>query len=151
MGALSWHSCFLRKPLRRSRTIGTRCRQRRLGHVALLSTAWILPPQLCPSRGKKELARQRRSQKSIVREVNFPAARRGMPVGRCRDDDGDSDGGIPLLIGVHYLIVGCSIVRRQLRPAPTPLPLTLCVLLPPSQIRAPSRRRTRPPTARPQS
>jgi len=50
------------------------------GHVALLSTAWILPPQLCPSRGKKELARQRRSQKSIVRGVNFPAARRGMPV-----------------------------------------------------------------------
>jgi len=50
------------------------------GHVALLSTAWILPPQLCPSCGKKELARQRRSQKSIVRGVNFPAARRGMPV-----------------------------------------------------------------------
>jgi len=33
------------------------------GHVALLSTEWILPPQLCPSREKKELARQRRSQK----------------------------------------------------------------------------------------
>src|SRR5262249_18840615 len=70
---------------------------------------------------------------------------------RCRDDDGDSDGGILLLIGVHYLIVGCSSVPRQIRPAPTPLPLPLCVLLPPSQIRAPSRRRTRPPTARPQS
>src|SRR5262249_38412499 len=33
-----------------------------------------------PQLRKKELARQRRSQKSIVRGVNFPAARRGMPV-----------------------------------------------------------------------